>query len=557
MSSEELALVQTYHQTTKHNFYAYARGPGYLDWATQPDPFRRYRGAPLIMLEKFPAKDTPPYVSSLSVGNVPPVPLDRLSLSQLFFDSLAISAWKRAGEVSWALRVNPSSGNLHPTEGYLICGPVDGLGDSPGVYHYTPNEHAMELRAKFLQETWRLLTAELPPNTVLVGLTSIHWREAWKYGERAFRYCQHDVGHAIAAVSIAAAGLGWQATLLDDLGTEQLARLLGVLDPQGAEAEHPDCLLAVYPQGQPCLTHQLPPHVVALFENLAWQGVPNQLSPRQVEWSIIDEVTAVTLKPTTAGAYDAQLPIGEQAPSGMDPPQRLSQVSLRQVIRQRRSAVALDGRTTISQDSFYDILSQTLPSPMRFPFNALPWSPRVHLALFVHRVDDFQPGLYILVRDPEQRRRLASAMRSEFVWEKPTACRDGLELYRLVTGDARGLARQLSCHQDIASDGCFSLCMIADFQRSLDEFGAWFYPRLYWECGAIGQVLYLASEAARVRGTGIGCFFDDPVHSALGFDLHSLEYQSLYHFTTGGPVEDRRLTTLPAYLETPGRLSNV
>jgi hypothetical protein len=26
--------------------------------------------------------------------------------------------------VSWALRVNPSSGNLHPTEGYLLCGPV-------------------------------------------------------------------------------------------------------------------------------------------------------------------------------------------------------------------------------------------------------------------------------------------------------------------------------------------------------------------------------------------------------------------------------------------------
>ena len=36
----------------------------------------------------------------------------------------------------------------------------------------------------------------------LVALTSIHWREAWKYGERAFRYCQHDLGHAIAAVSI-------------------------------------------------------------------------------------------------------------------------------------------------------------------------------------------------------------------------------------------------------------------------------------------------------------------------------------------------------------------
>ena len=44
------------------------------------------------------------------------------------------------------------------------------------------------------------------PGAILVGLSSIHWREAWKYGERAFRYCQHDVGHALAAIGIAAAG---------------------------------------------------------------------------------------------------------------------------------------------------------------------------------------------------------------------------------------------------------------------------------------------------------------------------------------------------------------
>jgi hypothetical protein len=107
----------------------------------------------------------------------------------------------------------------------------------------------------------------------------------------------------------------------------------------------------------------------------------------------------------------------------------------------------------------------------------------------------------------------------------------------------------LSCHQAIASDGCFSLGMIADFESSLEGFGPWFYPRLFWECGAIGQVLYLAAEAAGVRGTGIGCFFDDPVHSVLGLDRETIAYQSLYHFTVGGPVEDKRLTTLPAYPE--------
>jgi nitroreductase len=71
------------------------------------------------------------------------------------------------------------------------------------------------------------------------------------------------------------------------------------------------------------------------------------------------------------------------------------------------------------------------------------------------------------------------------------------------------------------------------------------YRQLFWETGMIGQVLYLEAEAHGVRGTGIGCFFDDAVHDILG--LSGNRYQSLYHFTIGRPIEDPRLTTYPAY----------
>ena len=80
------------------------------------------------------------------------------------------------------------------------------------------------------------------------------------------------------------------------------------------------------------------------------------------------------------------------------------------------------------------------------------------------------------------------------------------------------MARRLSCDQDIASDGFFSLGMIADFDASLDEHGPSFYRHLFWESGVVGQVLYLEAEAAGVRATGIGCFYDDPVHDVLGLD---------------------------------------
>ena len=88
---------------------------------------------------------------------------------------------------------------------------------------------------------------EFPAQTFLLGLSSIHWREAWKYGERAFRYCQHDAGHAIGALRIAAATLGWQRLLLHGLADETIEELLGLNraeDFADAEREHPVAVLA-------------------------------------------------------------------------------------------------------------------------------------------------------------------------------------------------------------------------------------------------------------------------------------------------------------------------
>ena len=48
-----------YHDRSKHQISGYARGPGYLDWANQPEPFRRFNGAPLINLTPL-LKDSSP-----------------------------------------------------------------------------------------------------------------------------------------------------------------------------------------------------------------------------------------------------------------------------------------------------------------------------------------------------------------------------------------------------------------------------------------------------------------------------------------------------------------
>jgi hypothetical protein len=221
------------------------------------------------------------------------------------------------------------------------------------------------------------------------------------------------------------------------------------------------------------------------------------------------------------------------------------------VIRQRRSALAFDGKTSISAGSFFKMLARVMPRVERDlckrppPWDALPWGPSIHLALFIHRVDGLAPGLYMLARDPEKLGSLRRAMYQQFAWTSPPGCPEDLPLFLLQEGDVRELAAEVSCRQAIAGDSAFSLGMIAEFASSLYRYGPWFYRRLFWETGVIGQVLYLEAEAIGVRATGIGCFFDDPVHQVMGFN--DVSFQSLYHFTTGGHVEDPRLTTLPPY----------
>ena len=191
--------LTAYHERSKHRLEHYAPGPGRLDWANQPDPFRTFEGAPRFPLPLAADRLATRYDDVRAGALPPPARIDLESVAILFELAFGLSAWKSFGGNRWALRCNPSSGNLHPTEAYLLCAP---MADLPGgLYHYVSRDHALEQRAAFAG----------PDSGLLVGVSSIHWREAWKYGMRAWRYCQHDCGHAIAAIAYAAAALGWNA----------------------------------------------------------------------------------------------------------------------------------------------------------------------------------------------------------------------------------------------------------------------------------------------------------------------------------------------------------
>jgi SagB-type dehydrogenase family enzyme len=538
--NETVRAVLAYHSRTKHHLHRFAPSPGYLDWATQPDPFRTYADTEVVELPLTADSLTAAYRDLYIRDAVPAAPLDLRSIGILFELALGLSAWKQYQQTRWALRCNPSSGNLHPTEGYAILPEMPGL-SAGGVYHYASREHALErrstLEAQHLQDL-------LPGSSVLIGLSSIHWREAWKYGERAFRYCQHDMGHAIATIRYAAGALGWRAVLLGDVSDLAVADILGLSRAESfqqiaeEDREQPGAILIVGPNPSPAVDIR---KLRDALHTASWVGRANALSPSHVVWPEINDVTEAALRRegdaggTTVGGENALPPLRELS----------SQIGVTQIIKQRRSAVALDDVTSMSAESFYAILDRLLPRRGVAPWDVWPWPPRVHCGIFVHRVRELPPGLYLFERDAGVHERLRTALNPAFVFERPSGCPEHLRLFRLVEGDFREQAQVVSCRQKIAGAGAFSLGMLADFEGSIEFMGAWWYRRLFWESGILGQVLYLEAEAAGVRGTGIGCYFDDAFHRLLG--LEGTLFQSLYHFTIGGPIEDTRLMTLAGY----------
>ncbi len=517
--------IRGYHVRTKHKPDRYALGPAFLDWTSQPSPFRRFEGARLITLPLCSGPTVP-----FPGPACDPAPFDAASLGLFLELSFGLSAWKSAEGSIWAVRNNPSSGNLHPTEAYVLSNALTGVCETAALYHYAPAEHGLEERARYE-------TADVLPGCgFLLALSAIPWRECWKYGERAFRYCQLDAGQAIGAAAQASAGLGWRAHLLSAPSDDDVSALIGLGRSDAfhrREEEHPDVLLWIATNGGQAPAIDLD---ALLTAPRAFHGAANRLSEDHDAWPLVDRAVRLCRKRKSAAL---EAPPMLPAPLVDAPP-------VGEVVRRRRSAQRMDGASKLSFETFRLMLAATLPGAEPL-MSAFPFPPRLALIFFIHRVEGLEPGLYLLERDAEMTARLRVACRADFEWAPVDV--SGLRLFRLRGGAHEREATKASCLQPIAGKGCFAVGMVADFDSTLAEGGAFAYRRLHWEAGLIGQVFYLWATAAGLAGTGIGCFFDDEVHAMLGLAPGETHFQDVYHFTLGAAVEDARILTLPPYPE--------
>jgi len=490
-------IWRDYHEATKHSVESLMRARRVLDWANMPDPFRHYEGVPVLDLPADPPTPLIPALELLQgVSGASPVDAGPAFLSQLLFYSAAISASKRVPSTgdAYALRVNPSSGNLHPTEFHFV---TRGLTEWPdGLYHYDPSRHMAEQRACGTFET---TMADCPAPIVFI-LTSIAWREAWKYGERAYRYCLLDMGHAWQALALSARAIGCDTFAAGSFVDDEVTQLC-----RPSQDEWPMLMISL--RGE-----SIPVRKAETVKTVWLGGVANLLSNETIAQPLIDSIHFATklTSSESAGPLSAEAtPIGS-GETALPPPASATR-SFGEVARMRRSALDfLGGAQSISLAQ----LSAILRSGAQRSSADFAGTRFVQLYLYAHRVDGLQPGVYRF-------------------WPECA------ELEQMQRSDQRLAAAALSLGQNLAGNACVAVSMVGDLERAARTFGDRGYRYVHFEAGAIGHRLYVAAEALWLGATGIGAFYDDEVHRHLS--LMPKQGQVVYHFAIGHPIPDPRI----------------
>jgi SagB-type dehydrogenase family enzyme len=499
-----------YHEATKHSVESLRRAPHGLDWANMPDPFRHYEGVPVLDLPSDPPVPQTPALGLLQGGSGFSTAADGATfLSQLLFNSAAVSASKRVGSTAnrYALRVNPSSGNLHPTEFHFR---TRGLMDWPdGQYHYRPSAHMAEQRA-----VGEVSFASDAPIVFL--LTSIAWREAWKYRDRAYRYCLHDAGHAWQALALAARAMGCETQAFGHFPDDAVARGWRLPDDEWP-------MLLVELRGR-----AIPVREPDAGDAVWYDGQANPLSAEPIVYPLLESVQHATKLGDGRG-----IPAAEPAGSGSGemqlPAPAASARAFGEVVRGRRSALDfVGGARSMSLPQLSAILAAA-SQPLAADFAGERF---VQLYLYVHRVDGLEPGVYRYWPAEEK------VGRGDTPADVSPSGFGGLR-DQIKRGDQRVAAAGLSLGQDLAGNACVAFSMIADIERAARAHGDRGYRYVHFEAGAVGQRLYLAAEALGLGATGIGAFYDDQVHRYL--NLAPEQGQVVYHFAIGYPVPDPRL----------------
>ena len=488
MGNRDVSAAWEYHNSTKHTYWSVRGGHG-LDWPNQPLPFKIYKDVESIRLPRDGGPITAGLLEALGAS---PTSLDGESipdlglLARLLYFSAGIT--KRmpytGGEIFF--RAAACTGALYHIDLYLVCGDLSGL--EAGIYHFGPHDFGLvqlrkgDYRRALVEASGEEASVAEAPVTVVLADT--HWRNAWKYGARAYRHAFWDSGTLLANMLAVASGAGVPARVVTSFVDSDVHRLLGL-------EEEKESVIGLVPLGR------VPGQEIGETPLIDPLDLPTEpISPKMVEYPAIYDFhrsssleTAEEVKGIRGG-----IPAGQsrEAMGALVPLPRggegLRDRTLEDTIVRRGStrAFAHESITLEQLSAALDYSNRGIDADLLAPYG----SSLNRLFLIVNAVEGIAPGVYLYHRESHS-------------------------LEMLKEGEFRREAGYLGLEQKIPADASVNVYMLTDLEQGLDVFGNRAYRMAELEAGIIGGRLYLVAY-----GTGFGAsgltFYDDEVIEFFG-----------------------------------------
>lgn len=473
-----------YHESTKHSEVSIRISHHHLDWTNKPRAFKVYAKVSSTALpHDFPHPRLGALASVTGVGSPNRATSVNIeTLAELLFFTGGITREMKFPGGAYYMRAAPATGALYPIELYIVCQGIEGLG--AGIYHFGPGDFSLtELRKSDYRAELSLASGrneEIATSPLTIAMTSLAWRNAWKYQARSYRHWFWDSGVMAANLLATAVSAGLPAKLVMSFDDAKVNLLLGL--EEGKEAT-----VALAPIGTGLAA---PPREQTRSQSkLNLETVP--LSARELQYPEVWRVHASSsLGEREASDWiEAGLAYhGKTISSGVSQ-YRLQLSCVEGVEDTLEEAILRRGSTRrfATKSISFSALSAILYSSSRgVPFDFLGGKESLlGIYLIVNAVEGLPSGAYFFDRE-----------------------RDAIE--QLKVGSFRKSSGYLCLEQPLFSDASVVIFLMADLQTILKHLGNRGYRAAQFEAGVVLGKIYLSAYAQRLGASG-STFYDDAV----------------------------------------------
>ena len=505
------AIADIYHQETKYTEQKMSQYTRPLNWETQPLPYKQYHSEKKIDLVSYLPFQNNPFTGKPLLLPKETEATTRQEIARLLYFTNGVTGIVQynTGQ-SLYLRAAPTAGGLYPTETYIAIRNDPSFED--GVYNFHVNGHSVVpiWEGNFWKEfeKYCLYHEAIAQSNLLMIMTAIYQRSAWRYQERAYRRILLDTGHIIGNAFAYAQEEGWNPYLIGGFFDAEINRLL-FLD----ESQEGVLAIVAFPKASAT-------HVEAIHETSAYPSSSKisqghdpslQLTLHYVSSILADDPLSPPEQPlSTNPAMYSDQGLGShhtvKEVIALHPNPISWEMGIGRTILKRRSTRTYTGgpfsmgETSAILEYAYRPIT-TRPSSFFVPH-------LLETYVIIQKMVDLKEGIFHY--DPTKH-----------------------HLEKLCVGDFREQTWHFCLSQELARDAAVVVIHIAHLKTALEQYGDRVYRYLHMDAGHIGQRINLAAIHLGLGVSGIGGFYDDEVNETLGL---SLDWIIVYITTLGKPA---------------------